>query len=207
MSFVELRLRDDIESGAEGGPGFKTTVTTLASGHEQRNIDWEFERGEWDLSYGIQTKNDYREVLSFFRARRGRAIGFRFKDWADYRLFRGEQFAAGDGVSTKFQLYKWYGGFNLSDSYRRPIQKPVDGTVSIFVNDVLDAGAVVDPITGVVTLSSPAGGASVISAEGEFDVPVRFGLDRMSAVLNWEDAAALPNIPILELRQPFGSLV
>lgn len=205
MSFVEERLRDDIESGAEGGPGFKTTITTLSSGHEQRNIDWEYERGEWDLSYGIQTKNDYREVLSFFRARRGRAVGFRFKDWVDYRVFRAEQFAEGDGSTTKFQLYKWYGGFNTG--YQRPIQKPVDGTFTIYVDDVEVPTATIDPLTGVVTFVSAPGVFDVISAEGEFDVPVRFALDRMNAAVEWEEAASLPNIPIIELRQPFGSLV
>ena len=205
MSFVEERLRDDIESGAEGGPGFKTTVTTLSSGHEQRNIDWEYDRGEWDLSYGIQTKNDYRVVLAFFRARRGRAIGFRFKDWADYRVFQTEQFAEGDGSTLKFQLYKWYGGFNTG--YRRAIQKPVDGTFTIYVDDVEDTDATIDPATGVITFLSAPGNGDVISAAGEFDVPVRLALDRMSASIEWVDAASLPNIPIIELRQPFGSLV
>lgn len=204
MSFVETRLRDDVEKGAEGGPGFKTTVITLSSGHEQRNIDWEYERGEWDLAYGIRTKSAYNETLEFFRARRGRAFGFRFKDWADYELDSTQQFAEGDGATLKFQLFKWYGGYLTG--YSRPIQKPVDGTVRVFVDGVEDTGATVDSTTGVITFLSAPIASAVISASGEFDVPVRFALDRMAASVEWENAAAIPNIPIIELRQPFGSL-
>lgn len=204
MSFVETRIREDVERGAEGGPGFRTTVIPLASGQEQRNIDWEFERGEWDLAYGVTNKIAYTEVLAFFRARRGRAIGFRFKDFVDYELFSTDQFAAGDGTTTKFQLYKWYGGY--STGYRRPIQKPVSATVKVFVGGVEDVGATVDYTTGVVTLSSPPAAAAVISASGEFDVPVRFNIDTLRANVQWENAASFPSVPIVELRQPFGSL-
>jgi uncharacterized protein (TIGR02217 family) len=205
MSFVEVRLREDVERGAEGGPGFRTTVIPLASGHEQRNIDWEFERGEWDLAYGITDKVTYSEVLAFFRARRGRAIGFRFKDFVDYQLDEASQFAVGNGTATKFQLYKWYGGFGTG--YRRPIQKPVTGTVGIYVGGVLQpSGVSVNYTNGVVTFEAAPAGGAVISADGEFDVPVRFNIDTLRANVVWENAASFPNIPVIEIRQPFGSL-
>ena len=205
MTFVETRLREDVERGAEGGPGFRTTVLPLASGHEQRNEDWEFERGQWDVAYGITNKVTYSEVLSFFRARKGRAIGFRFKDFIDYELSALDQFAKGDGAKTKFQLYKWYGGFETG--YKRPIQKPVSGTILVYVADVLDDSATVDYTTGVITLSTAASTDAVISAGGQFDVPVRFDIDALRANVIWEGAASIPNIPLIEIRQPFGSLV
>jgi len=206
MSFVEVRLREDVERGAEGGPGFRTTIIPLASGHEQRNIDWEFERGQWDLAYGVTNKVTYSEVLAFFRARRGRAIGFRFKDFVDYELDETVQFAAGNGTATKFQLYKWYGGY--STGYRRPIQKPVTGTVEIYVGGVLQtSGVSVNYTNGVVTFTSAPADGAVISAAGEFDVPVRFDIDVLRANVIWENAASFPSIPVVEIRQPFGSLV
>ena len=41
-----------IAYGARGGPEFKTRVVTLASGFEQRNIDWERARGRWTIDTG-----------------------------------------------------------------------------------------------------------------------------------------------------------
>ena len=80
MAFDEVRLREDVELGAEGGPRFKTTVLTLASGHEKRNIDWSEARGDWDVSYGISSRTDLASVIDFFWARQGRARGARSRD-------------------------------------------------------------------------------------------------------------------------------
>ena len=38
MAFHEIRFPDDIAYGASGGPEFATTIVTMASGFEQRNI-------------------------------------------------------------------------------------------------------------------------------------------------------------------------
>lgn len=201
MTFHDVRLREDIERGAEGGPVFNTTVVPLASGHEQRNINWEYAKHEYDISYGIMGPEDYEEVRRFFYARRGRAYAFRFKDWSDFEM--DSVIATGDGSQTKFQLYKTYtsGG----QSYVRPIFKPVSGTVTMYVNDVLTA-ATVDHSTGVVTFSvAPANGAE-IRAVAEFDVPVRFDQDKFGLNLVWVGAGSVPSIMIKELRQEFASL-
>jgi uncharacterized protein (TIGR02217 family) len=50
--------------------------------------DWSLARGEWDVAYGLKTSQEFDIVRQFFHARRGRAIGFRFKDWADYVVSR-----------------------------------------------------------------------------------------------------------------------
>lgn len=199
MSFHEVRLPDDVERGATGGPGFSTTITELGSGFEQRNADWAKARLGFDIGYGIQDKAGFQEVLRFFYARRGRLYGFRFKDWSDFEA-TDQTIGTGDGVITQFQLQKTYS--DAGGSYVRPINKPVDGTVVIYVDDVVvdPADYTVDYTTGVVTFDTPVANAAVVTADFEFDVPVRFDVDKADVDLVWSNAGSVPNIPIVELR-------
>ena len=86
MGFDEVRLPTNIEIGAQGGPQFNTTIIALSSGFEKRNINWADSKGTWDIGYSIRYKEDLDIVIQFFYARRGRANGFRFKDWSDFEL-------------------------------------------------------------------------------------------------------------------------
>ena len=199
----EVRLRDDVERGARGGPRFATQIIALSSGVEQRNALWDRTRGLWDIGYGIQDTATFQEVVAFFYARRGRLRGFRFKDWSDFQA-NAQIIGTGDGVQTEFQLSKTYTSGGIS--YTRPIQKPVAGTVSVSVNGIADATAAVDTTTGVVTpTSTPAMGESVV-ATFEFDVPVRFDTDEIAVELDVFNAGAVPNLPLTELRIPLATL-
>lgn len=201
--FHEVRLPEDVERGAQGGPGFKTTVLPLASGHEKRNQDWTNSKGSWDISYGIQDKADFTRVLRFFMARRGRAYGFRFKDWSDYEVVR-QQFGVADGVEVEFQLTKTY--TDTVNPYVRPISKPVlageDYPVRVWRNNVLLAGAdyAIDTTTGLITFDTPGTLGHVLEWEGEFDVPVRFDRDTFDITLQHVDAGSIPTLQIVELR-------
>lgn len=124
--FDEVRFPDDISYGSRGGPKFNTTVLTLASGFEKRNINWSQVRCEFDVSHGIKTIEQMDALLAFFYARQGMARGFRYKDWADYTA-QNQTIAVGDGVTTVFQLRKNYP--SGPNTYSRIISKPVVGTV------------------------------------------------------------------------------
>lgn len=92
MVFHDTRLPVDVERGALGGPGFKTTVTPLGSGKEQRNIDWARTRAEFDIGYGLMDQDSaileatIDALLAFFYTREGKAHTFRFKDWSDFKI-------------------------------------------------------------------------------------------------------------------------
>jgi uncharacterized protein (TIGR02217 family) len=92
MAFHDTRLPVDVERGALGGPGFKTTVTPLGSGKEQRNIDWARTRAEFDIGYGLMDQDSVileatiDSLLAFFYTREGKAHTFRFKDWSDFKI-------------------------------------------------------------------------------------------------------------------------
>jgi uncharacterized protein (TIGR02217 family) len=112
-----------------------------------------------------------------------------------------QEIGTGNGKRTEFALAKVYrsGG----ESYRRPIAKPVDGSVRVAVDGVVlndGVGFSVDPATGVVDLvAAPASGVRV-TAGFEFDVPVRFDTDRISTSLSGFAAGEIPSIPVVEVK-------
>src|SRR4051812_15138384 len=132
--FHEVQFPPKIAYGATGGPEFNTSVITTFGGFEQRNINWQKARGKWDISTGIKTKADMEGVNGFFRARFGKAYGFRFKDWSDYQAIK-QVIGVGNGSQTIFQLSKLY--TSGDEKYQREIKKPVIETGKIYLNDVL----------------------------------------------------------------------
>jgi uncharacterized protein (TIGR02217 family) len=198
MSFEEVQFPSDISYGATGGPMFLTDVVSTVSGHEQRNSKWSQARAKYNVASGVKTETQWQALISFFRARRGKAVGFRFKDWSDYKA-ESVQIGVGDDSTTEFQLVKIYSSGSVAVS--RTITKPVSGTVDIYVDSVLQSSGVsVDTTTGVVTFSSAPALGEVITAEFEFDVPVRFDTDEMAVSMDSFDAGNWSSIPLIEVR-------
>lgn len=208
MAFHDVRLPTDIERGAQGGPGFKTTVLSLSSGYEKRNIDWERTRGKWDISYGLDSKANQEAVLAFFYARQGRAHSFRFKDWTDFEIGESgspQEIATADGMQTQFQIVRRYtsGAYTFS----RAITRPVSGTVQIYVNGMLQGGGVsVDVDTGVITFVSAPSMGDTIEVICEFDVPVRFDTDQLDMRAFWAGNFSLPALNLIEVRETLQTL-
>ncbi len=82
--FDEVRFPEDISYGSIGGPEYLTKIIPLNSVNEYRNITNSLSKLRYNISYGVKTNEQISKLLTFFRARRGKAIGFRFKDWSDY---------------------------------------------------------------------------------------------------------------------------
>ena len=198
MSFVEIQFPPDISYGSSGGPVYATDIVITAGGHEQRNIHWEQARARYNVAHGVKTKAQLEQLIAFFRARKGRAHGFRFKDWTDYQI-ANQTIGVGNGSVTAFQLVKTYSSGGADDV--RVIRKPVVGSVSVKANGVtVSSGISVATSTGIVTFSvAPASGV-VITASAEFDVPVRFDTDRLSATLDDYGVHSWMDIPLIEVR-------
>jgi len=201
MAFHDVQLPVDVERGAVGGPRFNTTVVGFGSGFEQRNQEWQLARGEWDLSYGAQNKEDYSSLIEFFVARRGRQHGFRFKDWSDFEATVVQQ-GIGNGVNKDFQLIKLY--TDVASTYTRIISRPILSTLTVFVDAVPQTGGGTDytlGALGLVTFVVAPAVAEVVTATFEFDLPARFDTDKLDVQLEWYNAGELPDITILELRE------
>lgn len=198
MAFHDVRLPEEVEKGATGGPLFHTTVIDLANGAEQRNVDWSEARHEWELAYGVQDADDFSAVRAFFFARRGMAHTFRFKDWSDYQLVDETQ-GVGDGVNKDFQLIKTYEGSGPAPYFRR-ITRPITSTVVWKVNGVV-RGATHNGL-GVYTLSgaAPTDGA-LVTASGEFDMCTRFNVDKFNLQLQTDVAGSIGSLPVIEVRE------
>lgn len=198
MSFVEVRFPEDISYGSSGGPEYATGVVMAVSGHEKRNINWLEARARYNVAHGVKTKAQLNALIAFFRARKGRAHGFRFKDWSDFEA-AGQLLGEGTGSNNDFQLVKHYVSGSATDV--RTITKPVAGTVKIYLNSVQQlSGWAVDTATGMVNFTTAPGNTVQVHADYEFDVPVRFDTDRLSTVLESYGIFSALDIPLVELR-------
>jgi uncharacterized protein (TIGR02217 family) len=197
-SFVEIRFPSDISYGSSGGPEYYTDVISSFNGYEQRNVNWSVSRSRYNVASGVKTKVQLEQLIAFFRARKGKAIGFRFKDWTDFRA-HNEKIAIADGIETSFQLCKNY--FSGEGEEKRIITKPVADTVKIYLNEkASDLKFEVNYSKGIVNFFEPPRFGLVISASFEFDVPVRFDTDYLPAHLNNYGSYSLHNIPLIEVK-------
>lgn len=199
MAFVETRFPTDIAYGSAGGPEYSTDVVITQSGYEQRNANWSQARAVYNVAHGVKTQAQLNTLIAFFRARKGRADGFRFKDWTDFQA-TAQAIGTGNGTATAFQLVKTYTSGSMTET--RTITKPVAGSVNMYLNGVLQSGSNynVNTVTGQVTFNTAPGNGVSVTADFQFDVPVRFDTDRLSATLDSYGSHSWNDIPIVEIR-------
>lgn len=206
QAFDDVQFPIAIGLAAQVTPRFSTAVVTTASGHEQRNMDWATGRLQFDAGPGVRSEADIQALIAFFRARRGAAKAFRFRDPFDHSSNAmvaaptpaDQVIGTGDGIATRFALVKLYG--TGAEAERRQITRPVVGSVLVAVNGTpkltgwtLDGGT-------VAFLVPPASGAT-ISAGFLFDVPVRFAEDTLAIDSVTFAAADAASVPLIEVRE------
>lgn len=217
--FTHFRIGDDpvdafddvdfplaIGLGAEVSPTFSTAVVTTASGHEQRNAAWASGRLRYDVGPGVRSEADVQTLLAFFRARRGAAKAFRFRDPLDHSS-NGMTVAptpidvvlgSGDGERTRFDLIKRYGAGE--DAEERRITRPVAGSVHVALDGVAaDEGWQVSG--GSILFDLPPAAGAEVTAGFLFDVPVRFESDRLDIAGHRPEAGDIPHVPLIEVRE------
>lgn len=203
-----VKLPDDIERGARGGPTFNTDVIISSSGHVSTNQRWSLPLYKWDIGYGIQTMEDVDAILQVFIGARGRVYGFRFKDWSDYQIpLITNVIGTGDGAETDFQIYKTY--TNGVRTLQRKITRPVDnGTIEVQVAGTPyteggggGTGYTVDYSTGIISFNVAPPNLNAVYCKCEFDIPVMFESDEIGVVLETYDAAEIDNIIVMEIRE------
>ena len=160
----------------------------------------------YDAGSGIRAEADVRLLADFFRARRGAARAFRFRDPFDSSSAAngglptaGDQMlGVGDGVRRQFALVKRYGA-GEAEQVRR-IRLPVGASVRVSV-DGLETAAFATTDAGEILLdAAPAMGVAV-RAGYLFDVPVRFAEDRLDVTGAAFAAGEAPSVPLIEVRE------
>jgi uncharacterized protein (TIGR02217 family) len=202
--FDDVPFPIEIGQDASVGPSFSTNIVTSASGHEARNANWAQARMRFDAGPGVRGESELETLLAFFRARRGPAAGFRFRDPYDNSsngmtaapTSGDQEIGTGDGSTDRFALLKRYG-----TGEDRRITRPVPGSVRVAV-----AGAEVTigwtlEDGGIVQFAeAPAAGVD-ITAGFLFDVPVRFADDRIEVNRSTFLAGEAPSVPLVEVRE------
>lgn len=194
-----------IAIGAEASvtPSFSTDVVTSASGHEFRNANWGQARLRFDAGPGVRGEEELGELIAFFRARRGPAVGFRFRDPFDFSSngmagtvgAEDQVIGVGDGAARRFALVKTYG------SETRRITRPVSGSVRVAVDGVELVTGWVMEAGGAVLFDDPPGAGSLVTAGFLFDVPVRFEEDRLAVNRQTFRAGEAVSVPLIEVRE------
>lgn len=184
--------------GATGGPEYSTTVVRQGDGQERRNRGWAQARCRYDVGSTHRTREEITVLLDFFRAVAvGRQNGFRFRDFTDSDF--DNQVGIGDGVTTTFQLVKRYQSSVWQAE--RVLSKPVPGTLTLWLDAVEVVVYDIDWTTGLVELPAPPAVGAVLSAQGTFDVPVRFNIDTLPIRRVAPDAYSCDAIELVEIRE------
>jgi len=158
-TFLETpRFPTNINYGVVGGPKYKTNIIEKNSGWENANVIWPQGRHEYDVVYAVKDQATIETLLAFFHAVKGRSIGFRFKDFADYKscsvnstpsFIDQPLIGLTNGINRDFQLTKTY--VTGTSSTSRMIKKPVAGTVIVAVNSLQKTSFLLNTTTGIVT--------------------------------------------------------
>ena len=194
IGFHEVAFPPAIARGATGGPEYRTDVVEMRSGFEQRNSIWATSRARYNVGTGVRTREQMALVLAFFRARKGKAYGFRFRDWGDFEAVNQPMQATGNPLIL--QLVKNYG--DAINPETRVIKKPIAGSVTVTINNVPVTPSTIDTATGLVTFASAPSATPVASFQ--FDVPVRFDADHLDMRTDAYTIQQAPSIPIVEVR-------
>lgn len=205
VAFHEDRLPEQVERGVSGGPGFNTTILSLSGGAEKRNINFSRSRGRWDVGYGIQTKEDFQEVLGFFYTKFGRGHSFLFKDWSDFEIGvdatdTPQTIGTGDGIQTVFPIVRRYATANFT--FDRVLERiNASPTPRVFIDAVEQVGGfTVQTTAATVTFTVAPALNELVGMICEFDSIVRFDTDTLDVTLETFEAGAIPTIPIVEVR-------
>lgn len=184
VDFDDVSFPTAISLNSVAGPEFSTDVTETAGGFEKRNQNWSGARLRFNVATGIRDQVAYEELLNFFYARSGRARGFRFQDWSDFKscglketpAHDDQVLGVGDGANQFFQIRKSYSSGSVT--YERNITRPVAGSVSVGLGGIIQAtGWTVNNDTGLITFDTPPANGIAVSAGYTFDVPARFDID------------------------------
>lgn len=184
---LEIQFPTYVSAGAVGGDVWNTQANILPNGKQQRAALQSKPLGKWSINYSTQDKTKHIELRNFILALQGGFRSFRFKDWADYEsdtAAPGESLspATGNGATLAFQLRKSYTATSPLTAYVRTITKPVQGTLTVYVNGVAKVEGAnpggdyqVSYSTGVVTFNAgkAPGVGLTVKATFQFDKPAR----------------------------------
>jgi uncharacterized protein (TIGR02217 family) len=164
--FAEIRIPLGYAYGTAGGPADSVVVTATAMHRESRYVNAPDDPCVYTVGDRVISQAEMQTLLAFYRARRGRAQGFRFWDHCDYQANAEPLYPTGAPAIQLTCTYEPAG----PNPYVRNIFKPCTGaTLTRNGNPVVAGGAPgnasIDTTTGLATFVADASeGISTITA-------------------------------------------
>jgi uncharacterized protein (TIGR02217 family) len=202
---IDVRLSRDIEVRAVARPRYATDVIQLESGSEFRVPRWRYPKFAFEFNLQPGDPDDTRsyenqtlqEFIDLWHAAGGMGETFKFRHWSDYKAVN-QEIGVGDGVTRTFQLFKNYSAGTVTR--QRKITRPVLGTVKVYVEGV-ETAVTVNLATGGVTFAVAPIDSALITADFDFDIPVRFDSDELELVALTKALDIPINIQLIEVRE------
>ena len=204
VPFDDVTFPIEIGQEASVAPNFSTNIVTSVSGFEARNANWAQARLRFDCGPGVRGNEEMETLIAFFRARRGPAVGFRFRDPYDFSSGgmtgspapTDQAIGIGDAIGDRFDLTKTYGGGET-----RRITRPVAGSVRVAVGGSEAVTGWTLEGLGRIRFDAPPPDGAAVTAGFLFDVPVRFAEDRIEVNRATFLAGEAPSVPLIEIRE------
>ncbi|MCC7393832.1 MAG: DUF2460 domain-containing protein [Sphingomonadaceae bacterium] len=206
QAFADVDFPIAIGRDAMVEPHFSTAIVTSQSGFEQRIADWDGALLHFDAGAGVRSEGDVAALLNFYRARRGPAVGFRFRDPFDFAsgpdasvTMADQYLGTGDGSRSDFPLRKAYG--SGADVAWRRITRPVAGSILLSGDGVALTSGWTLAEGGVIRFAAPPAAGVILRAGFLFDVPVRFADDHLAVSRATFLAGEIAAVPLIEVRE------
>ncbi|QED22936.1 DUF2460 domain-containing protein [Candidatus Deianiraea vastatrix] len=194
--FKNITFPLNIAKNSSGGPQFATKINQTISGVEYRTSILQYPKIKYNISTGINSKEDIDAISAFFRLCMGQKYSFRFRDFVDFSA-QNQKIAIGDGILDSFQIIKSY---IIDDEYiERKITKPL--SVIIYIdNKVCDKSLYdVDFTTGIIKFKVKPASGQVITADFVFDIEMRFDTDFLNIMLYTNTSYQLKDVNLIEV--------
>lgn len=174
---------------------YNTIINKSKNGGELRISNYDYPLLSYNVINDLKTKKELEEIINFFKLVKGRAYGFKFKDWLDYKAIN-QNIAIANGEQTEFQLIKTY---NINNKIQiRKITKPEN--VSVFVNQQnITQNININYSSGIITFNTPPEKDTIITATFDFYVPVRFDNDKIEIIMKNDKVGEIKDLKIVEL--------
>lgn len=198
--FKDIVFPTGISEGAVAGPSFQTDVVIEGGGGEVRNQNWSEPLREYDVARPCKNETDREDLISFFRAVRGKAYAFKFWDHSDHEVETGEGLLRVITAGSTYQLYRRY--TRDGETHDQDIILPKSGTVVVKEGSatLIEGGHYsINYKTGVLTLM----GSPLVTPDawtGDYYIMARFDTDRIGLMADSVEVWRSQNIPVIEVR-------
>lgn len=223
MSDHNVQFPDNISERSSSGASYKTLITELPSGVEERVSRSSQPRHKFGVQYNNRNVDEMTELRKFIHLRSGSAHVFRMRDYMDFCTSSGQRpgdfmggvdqtatdqvVGVGTGSNEVYQLYRKYSD-GSSPNLNRIITKPREGTVLLAFDDIDQTEGVtwtLDYSTGELIANAPLG--QEITWGGLYDTPVRFDKsaeDFLAQTFSGYDNVSVGEIGMVEVLSEQG---